>query len=82
MSTDGQTLAAQQAQLAAAGAAKVYAEKISGASTENRRELARAIKALGPSDVLVVSHNLRIDQWRKDRSIPVRRRNPKFLYLV
>ena len=31
VSTDGQTLAAQEGELTAAGAAKVYAEKVSGA---------------------------------------------------
>jgi DNA invertase Pin-like site-specific DNA recombinase len=33
VSTDGQTLAAQDAQLHAAGCAKVYAEKVSGVKT-------------------------------------------------
>jgi hypothetical protein len=51
VSTDGQTLAAQDAALREAGAAKVYAEKISGASTDNRRELARALKALGQREL-------------------------------
>jgi DNA invertase Pin-like site-specific DNA recombinase len=44
--TDGQTLDAQQAALLAAGAEKVFAEKVSGAVTE-RKALARAIAALG-----------------------------------
>ena len=34
VSTDGQTLAAQDAQLRAAGCAKVYSEKASGAKTD------------------------------------------------
>jgi DNA invertase Pin-like site-specific DNA recombinase len=34
VSTDGQTLAAQDAQLHAAGCAKVYSEKVSGARTD------------------------------------------------
>jgi hypothetical protein len=38
VSTDGQILASQDAQLHAAGCAKVYAEKVSGAKTE-RAEL-------------------------------------------
>jgi DNA invertase Pin-like site-specific DNA recombinase len=46
VSTDGQTLDAQQAALLAAGAEKVFAEKVSGAVTE-RKALARAIAALG-----------------------------------
>jgi DNA invertase Pin-like site-specific DNA recombinase len=47
VSTDGQTLDAQQAALKTAGAAKVYSEKVSGTVTD-RRALARAIAALGP----------------------------------
>jgi DNA invertase Pin-like site-specific DNA recombinase len=46
VSTDGQTLDAQQAALAAAGAEKVFAEKISGAVTD-RKALAKAIAVLG-----------------------------------
>ena len=34
VTTDGQSLASQDAQLHAAGCAKVYAEKISGAKTD------------------------------------------------
>jgi DNA invertase Pin-like site-specific DNA recombinase len=52
VSTDGQTLDAQQAALAAAGAQKVFAEKISGVVTE-RKALARAIAELGPGDCLL-----------------------------
>jgi len=47
VSTDGQTLDAQQSALTNAGAQQVFAEKISGAVTD-RRQLARAIGALGP----------------------------------
>jgi DNA invertase Pin-like site-specific DNA recombinase len=54
VSTDGQTLDAQQASLKAAGADKVYAETISGAFTD-RRELKRAIEALTCGDVLIVT---------------------------
>jgi Resolvase, N terminal domain len=50
VSTDGQTLDPQQASLTAAGAEKVFAEKVSGAVTD-RKALARAIAALGPVDV-------------------------------
>ena len=46
VSTDGQTLDAHQAALAAAGATRVFAEKVSGAVTD-RRQLARAIATLG-----------------------------------
>jgi DNA invertase Pin-like site-specific DNA recombinase len=60
VSTDGQTLDHQQATLAAAGAEKVFAEKVSGAVTD-REALAKAILALGPGDVLLVT---RLDGWR------------------
>jgi DNA invertase Pin-like site-specific DNA recombinase len=45
VSTDGQTLDAQQASLTLAGAEKVFAEKVSGAQTD-RKALARAIASL------------------------------------
>ena len=54
VSTDGQTLDAQHAALAVAGADKVFAEKISGAVSD-RNALAKAIAALGPGDVLLVT---------------------------
>jgi DNA invertase Pin-like site-specific DNA recombinase len=46
VSTDGQTLDAQQAALREAGATQIYSEKISGAVTE-RKALAKAIADLG-----------------------------------
>jgi hypothetical protein len=45
VSTEGQTLEAQQAALAGAGAEKVFAEKVSGAVTD-RKALAKAIASL------------------------------------
>jgi DNA invertase Pin-like site-specific DNA recombinase len=48
VSTDGQTLDAQLAALKAAGAQRVFRETASGAKTD-RRELARALKALSKS---------------------------------
>jgi DNA invertase Pin-like site-specific DNA recombinase len=54
VSTDGQTLDAQQSALLAVGADKVFAEKVSGAVTE-RKALARAFSALGHGDVLLVT---------------------------
>ena len=47
VSTDGQTLAAQEGELTVAGAAKVYAEKVSGAKTD-RAELGKLLKRLQP----------------------------------
>src|SRR5262249_29041575 len=54
VSTDGQTLDAQHASLRAAGADKVFAEKVSGAVTD-RKALAKAIAALAAGDVLLVT---------------------------
>jgi len=53
VSTDGQTLDAQQAVLREAGATRVFSEKVSGAKTD-RQQLAKALAALGPGDTLVV----------------------------
>jgi DNA invertase Pin-like site-specific DNA recombinase len=65
VSTDGQTLDAQQAALAAAGATRVFAEKVSGAVTD-RRQLARAIAALGAGDVLLVTRLDRLARSTRD----------------
>jgi DNA invertase Pin-like site-specific DNA recombinase len=45
VSTDGQTLDAQQAKLTAEGAEKIFSEKESGAKTD-RKALAKALAAL------------------------------------
>ena len=47
VSTNGQNLAAQEAELKAAGAAKVFKEKVSGAKTD-RAEQAKVIRRLEP----------------------------------
>jgi DNA invertase Pin-like site-specific DNA recombinase len=65
VSTDGQTLDAQRTALAQAGAHQVFAEKISGAVTE-RKALARAIAALGPGDVLLVTRLDRLARSTRD----------------
>jgi DNA invertase Pin-like site-specific DNA recombinase len=65
VSTDGQTLDAQQAALAAAGAEKIFAEKISGAVTD-RKALAKAIAALGAGDVLLVTRLDRLARSTRD----------------
>ena len=54
VSTDAQDLANQVAQLKAAGCAKTYREKVSGA-TADRPELRKLLKALLPGDVVVVA---------------------------
>jgi DNA invertase Pin-like site-specific DNA recombinase len=65
VSTDGQTLDAQDAALRAAGAERVFAEKISGAVTD-RKALARALAALGLGDVLLVTRLDRLARSTRD----------------
>jgi DNA invertase Pin-like site-specific DNA recombinase len=65
ISTDGQTLDAQQSALVAAGVERVFAEKISGAITE-RSALAKAITALGQGDTLVVTKLDRLARSTRD----------------
>src|SRR5262244_2106450 len=65
VSTDGQTLDAQQSALRAAGAEKVFAEKISGAVTD-RKALAKAIAALTAGDVLLVTRLDRLARSTRD----------------
>jgi DNA invertase Pin-like site-specific DNA recombinase len=65
VSTNGQTLASQDAQLHAAGCAKVYFEKASGAKTD-RAELAKLIKRLDAGDVLLVTRLDRLARSTRD----------------
>jgi DNA invertase Pin-like site-specific DNA recombinase len=65
VSTDGQTLDAQHAALRAAGAEKVFAEKISGAVSD-RKALAKAIAALDAGDVLLVTKLDRLARSTRD----------------
>ena len=65
VSTDGQTLDAQQSALTAAGAERVFAEKISGAVTD-RKALAKALAALNAGDVLVVTRLDRLARSTRD----------------
>ena len=65
VSTEGQTLEAQQAALAGAGAEKVFAEKVSGAVT-GRKALAKAIASLGAGDVLLVTRLDRLARSTRD----------------
>ena len=60
-STDGQTLSAQNAQLMAAGCAKVYQEKVSGARTD-RVELTKLLKRVEADDMLIVTRLDRLAQ--------------------
>lgn len=54
VSTDGQTLDAQRETLTAAGAEKIYQEKVSGAAVD-RRELGRLLAGLEAGDTLLVT---------------------------
>jgi DNA invertase Pin-like site-specific DNA recombinase len=63
--TDGQSVASQDAQLRAAGCAKVYSEKISGAKT-NRAELAKVLKRLEKGDILMVTRLDRLARSTRD----------------
>jgi DNA invertase Pin-like site-specific DNA recombinase len=51
VSTDGQSLTAQVAELKAAGCTEIFQEKISGAKAD-RKQLAKVIGRLGKGDVL------------------------------
>ena len=65
VSTNGQDLGSQEAELIAAGCAKVFKEKVSGAKT-NRAELAKALRKLEPGDVLIVSRLDRLARSTRD----------------
>jgi DNA invertase Pin-like site-specific DNA recombinase len=65
VSTRDQDLAVQDADLAAAGCAKVFKEKVSGAKTD-RPELVKAIGRLEPGDVLVVTRLDRLARSTRD----------------
>src|SRR5665647_2626160 len=65
VSTDGQSLEAQDAELQAAGVDKIFKEKASGAET-NRPQLARAIGSLQEGDVLVVTRLDRLARSTRD----------------
>src|SRR5258708_9364577 len=65
VSTDGQTLDAQQAMLKAAGVERVYAEKISGARSD-RAQLAKLLKALGEGDTVIVTRLDRLARSTRD----------------
>ena len=65
VSTNGQDLSAQDAELMAAGCAKVFKEKVSGAKTD-RPELAKLIRRLEPDDVLMVTRLDRLARSTRD----------------
>jgi len=65
VSTNGQSLDQQEAELMAAGCDKVFKEKVSGAKTD-RAELAKAIRTLQPGDVLTVTRLDRLARSTRD----------------
>ena len=65
VSTNGQDLSAQDAELRSAGCAKVFKEKVSGAKTD-RPELAKAIRQLEEGDVLLVTRLDRLARSTRD----------------
>jgi DNA invertase Pin-like site-specific DNA recombinase len=65
VSTDGQTLEAQVAELRSAGATKIFREKVSGA-IRDRNQLTRALTALSKGDVLLVTRLDRLARSTRD----------------
>src|ERR1700738_446245 len=65
VSTDGQDLDGQQAALKAAGAERIFSEKISGAVTD-RKQLSKAIAALQTGDILLVTRLDRLARSTRD----------------
>ena len=65
VSTDSQTLEAQQEALREAGAARLYEEKQSGIKTD-RKELARCLASLEPGDCLLVARLDRLARSTRD----------------
>ena len=65
VSTNGQDLGSQEAELLAAGCTKVFKEKVSGAKTD-RAELAKLIRRLEPGDVLLVTRLDRLARSTRD----------------
>jgi DNA invertase Pin-like site-specific DNA recombinase len=65
VSSDGQSVAAQVAELTKAGCAKVYSETASGAKSD-RQQLAKVMKALQAGDVLMVTRLDRLARSTRD----------------
>jgi DNA invertase Pin-like site-specific DNA recombinase len=65
VSTDGQTLASQAAELMGASCAKVYAEKVSGARSD-RPELGKLLRRVEAGDLLIVTRLDRLARSTRD----------------
>src|SRR5215472_13228952 len=66
VSTDGQSLEAQLEALKAAGAEKIYAEKMSGAKAHDRQALTRLLREANPGDTIVVTRLDRLARSTRD----------------
>jgi len=65
VSTNGQDLTSQEAELRTAGCAKVFKEKVSGAKTD-RAELAKVIRRLEAGDMVIVTRLNRLARSTRD----------------
>jgi DNA invertase Pin-like site-specific DNA recombinase len=65
VSTDGQSLTAQVAELKEVGCTEIFQEKVSGAKSD-RKQLARVIDRLCEGDVLVVTRLDRLSRSTRD----------------
>ncbi len=65
VSSDGQSLTAQLAELKGAGCVEIFQEKVSGAKSD-RKQLARAIARLDEGDVLIVTRLDRLARSTRD----------------
>jgi DNA invertase Pin-like site-specific DNA recombinase len=65
VSTNGQDLTSQEAELRTAGCAKVFKEKVSGAKTD-RAELAKVIRRLEAGDMVIVTRLDRLARSTRD----------------
>src|SRR5262245_21513815 len=65
VSTDGQTVAAQVAELSKVGCAKVFSETASGASSD-RKQLTKVLKTLQSGDVLIITRLDRLARSTRD----------------
>jgi DNA invertase Pin-like site-specific DNA recombinase len=66
VSAAGQALAPQEAELTAAGCGQLFTEQASGKAAGKRRQLARALAALQPGDILVVTRLNRLARSARD----------------
>ena len=72
VSTDGQDLATQLQLLKAAGAEQLFSEKQSGVKTD-RAALSKALRGLGPGDVLLVT---KLDRLARSTRTGAHRESP------